>query len=165
MRQSDLEPGEASANLSGTELRRRLESGEALPEWFTFPAVERELRRATRPRHERGLVIFLTGRSGSGKSTLARALAGELALRDDRSVRILDGDAVRPILSAGLGFSRADRDANVRRIGFVAAEIARAGGTAIWAADTTALKAKGCILLNVGVGPDVLRCVDMTFAK
>lgn len=133
VRQSDLEPGEASANLSGTELRRRLESGEALPEWFTFPAVERELRRATRPRHERGLVIFLTGLSGSGKSTLARALAGELALRDDRSVRILDGDAVRPILSAGLGFSRADRDANVRRIGFVAAEIARAGGTAICA--------------------------------
>ncbi len=131
--QSELAPGEASASLSGTELRRRLERGEALPDWFTFPAVERELRRATRPRRQRGLVIFLTGLSGSGKSTLARALADELALCDDRSVRVLDGDAVRPILSAGLGYSRADRDANVRRVGFVAAEIARAGGTAICA--------------------------------
>lgn len=133
VQQSDLEPGEASASLSGTELRRRLESSEPLPDWFTFPAVERELRRSTRPRHERGLVIFLTGLSGSGKSTLARALADELAMSDDRSVRVLDGDAMRPILSAGLGFSRADRDANVRRVGFVAAEIARARGTAICA--------------------------------
>lgn len=131
--QKELLPGEPSANLSGTELRRRLESGEALPEWFTFPAVARELRRATRPQRERGLVLFLTGLSGSGKSTLARALADELALLDQRSLRILDGDAVRPILSAGLGFSRADRDANVLRVGFVATEIARAGGTAICA--------------------------------
>lgn len=130
---SELAPGDPAASLSGTELRRRLERGEPLPEWFTFPAVEQELRRASRPRRQRGLVIFLTGLSGSGKSTLARALADELALCDDRSVRILDGDAVRPILSAGLGFSRADRDANVRRVGFVAAEIARAGGAAICA--------------------------------
>jgi sulfate adenylyltransferase len=129
----DLRPEEPFESLSGTELRRRLEAGEALPGWFTFPAVDRELRRSTRRRSERGLAVLLTGLSGSGKSTLARALADELALLDDRSVRVLDGDAVRPVLSGGLGFSRADRDTNVLRVGFVAAEIARAGGTAICA--------------------------------
>jgi len=128
-----LAAGEAVETLSGTELRRRLDRGEELPEWFTFPAVERELRHATRPRRERGFVLFLTGLSGAGKSTLARLLADRLALRDERSVRVLDGDVVRPVLSTGLGFSRADRDLNVRRVGFVAGEIARAGGIAICA--------------------------------
>src|SRR5204863_181222 len=80
--------------------------------------------RARPPRHERGLVVFMTGLSGSGKSTIARDLRDELAERGDRSVSLLDGDLVRRLLSAGLTFSRADRDLNIARIGFVAAEIA-----------------------------------------
>ncbi len=79
----------------------------------------------------RGLVVFFTGLSGSGKSTLARALH-DLVLEDGtRTVTSLDGDVVRRNLSAGLGFSRADRETNIRRIGWVAAEIARHRGMAI----------------------------------
>ncbi len=80
---------------------------------------------------ERGLVVFFTGLSGSGKSTLARALH-DLILEDGRrTVTSLDGDVVRRNLSAGLTFSRADRETNIRRIGWVAAEIARHRGIAI----------------------------------
>ncbi|MPZ97023.1 MAG: adenylyl-sulfate kinase, partial [Propionibacteriales bacterium] len=82
-------------------------------------------------RDRRGLVVFFTGLSGSGKSTLARALHDVLLERGDRTVTSLDGDVVRRHLSAGLGFSREDREANIRRIGWVAAEIARHGGVAL----------------------------------
>ena len=80
---------------------------------------------------ERGFVVFFTGLSGSGKSTLARALH-DLILEDGRrTVTSLDGDVVRRNLSAGLTFSREDRETNIRRIGWVAAEIARHRGIAI----------------------------------
>ncbi|WP_457112108.1 adenylyl-sulfate kinase [Marmoricola sp. URHA0025 HA25] len=80
---------------------------------------------------ERGVVVFFTGLSGSGKSTLAQAL-NDLALESgERTVTSLDGDVVRRHLSAGLGFSREDRETNIRRIGWVAAEIARHRGIAI----------------------------------
>lgn len=82
---------------------------------------------------ERGCTIFFTGLSGSGKSTIARALHDALAERADRTVTLLDGDIVRRMLSAGLGFSREDRDRNILRIGYVAAEVARHGGLAICA--------------------------------
>jgi sulfate adenylyltransferase len=80
----------------------------------------------------RGLTVFFTGLSGSGKSTVAKALRDRL-LADGRTVSLLDGDEVRRLLSAELGFSRTERDLNVRRIGFVAAEITRHGGIAICA--------------------------------
>jgi sulfate adenylyltransferase len=96
-------------------------------------AVDAELRRSDPPRPAQGLTVFFTGLSGSGKSTLARALAGRLAERGDRTVSLLDGDVVRRSLSAGLGFSREDRDRNVTRIGWVAAEVTRHGGVAICA--------------------------------
>lgn len=83
------------------------------------------------PRDRQGLVVFFTGLSGSGKSTLARALEDTLLEDGRRSVTSLDGDVVRRHLSDGLGFSREDRDRNVRRIGWVAAEISRHGGVAI----------------------------------
>jgi sulfate adenylyltransferase len=83
-------------------------------------------------RHGNGLTVFFTGLSGSGKSTVAAALAVQLA-EAGRTVTLLDGDVVRTHLSAGLGFSRADRETNVRRIGFVAAEVTRHGGLAICA--------------------------------
>jgi len=126
-----IEAGTERADLSVGELGDLLDAGAEIPAWFTPPAVARELRRARPPRSERGFVLFLTGLSGSGKSTIARNLADALAERGDRKVTLLDGDLVRQLLSAGLTFSRADRDLNIARIGFVAAEVARHGGIAI----------------------------------
>ena len=80
---------------------------------------------------EQGLVLFFTGLSGSGKSTLARALHDVVLEQGERTVTSLDGDVVRRNLSAGLTFSKADRETNIRRIGWVAAEISRHGGVAI----------------------------------
>jgi sulfate adenylyltransferase len=80
---------------------------------------------------EQGLVLFFTGLSGSGKSTLARALHDVILERGRRTVTSLDGDVVRRNLSAGLTFSKEDRETNIRRIGWVAAEISRHGGVAI----------------------------------
>ena len=102
----------------------------------TFPpAVERELRRLGRSSTARlaGVAVLLTGLSGSGKSTIARALHDSLLERTDRTVSMLDGDIVRRMLSSELGFSRSHRELNVRRIGYVAAEVARHGGIAICA--------------------------------
>ena len=72
-----------------------------------------------------GGIVWMTGLSGAGKSTLATAIAARLAPR--RPVELLDGDDVRTFLSAGLGFSRADRDTNVHRIGYVARLLANHG--------------------------------------
>ncbi len=119
--------------LRASALDELLAAGTALPAGFTPAAVERELRNAHPPRGERGLVVLLTGLSGSGKSTLARGLHDAIVESGERTVSLLDGDIVRRMLSAGLGFSRADRDLNVARIGYVAAEIARHGGLAICA--------------------------------
>nr|WP_207619683.1 adenylyl-sulfate kinase [Nocardioides sp. IC4_145] len=80
---------------------------------------------------DQGLVLFFTGLSGSGKSTLARALMDRLLEQGARTVTSLDGDVVRRNLSAGLTFSKADRETNIRRIGWVAAEISRHGGVAV----------------------------------
>ncbi len=128
-----IEPGAEQGELTDSELGALLDSGVEVPAWFAPPSVARELRRARPPRAERGLAIFFTGLSGSGKSTIARGLAEALTERGDRTVSLLDGDRVRHLLSAGLTFSRADRDLNIARIGYVAAEVARHGGIAICA--------------------------------
>ncbi|HXW46408.1 MAG TPA: adenylyl-sulfate kinase [Streptosporangiaceae bacterium] len=128
-----IEAGTEMEDLSADQLGDLLDAGSEIPSWFTPPAVARELRRVRPPRSERGIVLFLTGLSGSGKSTIARDLSDVLSERGDRRVSLLDGDQVRSLLSAGLSFSRADRDLNIARIGFVAAEIARHGGIAICA--------------------------------
>jgi sulfate adenylyltransferase len=80
----------------------------------------------------RGVCLWFTGLSGSGKSTTADRVTAEIRARG-REVTVLDGDVVRTHLSQGLGFDRADRDINVRRIGFVAAEVVRHGGIAVCA--------------------------------
>ena len=77
-----------------------------------------------------GAILWLTGLSGAGKSTLATALAQTFAA-DGRELELLDGDEMRMFLSAGLGFSRADRDTNIRRIGYVARLLAKHGVTVI----------------------------------
>jgi sulfate adenylyltransferase len=125
-------PGTRTLTLSGTQLRRRLAEGAELPDWFTPPAVARELRRRYPPRRQQGVTVFFTGLSGSGKSTLARALTARLE-DAGRTVTLLDGDEVRRLLSAGLGFSREDIATNIARIAFVAAEVTRHGGIAVCA--------------------------------
>ncbi|KIR63092.1 adenylyl-sulfate kinase [Micromonospora harpali] len=127
----DIPPRNRRLALSQAEIDDLLDRGFPLPEWHTPPAVAKELVRARPPRRHRGLVVFLTGFSGSGKSTIARGLADVLREGGDRTVTLLDGDVVRRELSAGLTFSKADRDLNVRRIGWVAAEIARHRGVGI----------------------------------
>ena len=84
------------------------------------------------PHRTGGRVLLFTGLSGAGKSTIAARVV-ELLVEAGRTVTLLDGDEVRHHLSAGLGFSRADRDTNVLRIGWVAAQIAKHGGVAVCA--------------------------------
>ena len=129
----EVPEGTDTLSISGTELRDRLAEGADIPEWFSYPEVVAELRRTSRPRHEQGFTVFFTGLSGSGKSTVANALMVKLLERGGRTVTMLDGDVVRKNLSKGLGFSKEDRDTNVERIGYVASEITKAGGTAICA--------------------------------
>lgn len=120
-------------NLSGSELRRRLQRGLEIPDWFSYPEVIEELRRTHPPRHRQGFTVFFTGLSGAGKSTLANALMIRLLELGGRPVTLLDGDIVRKQLSSELGFSKEHRDLNILRIGYVASEITKNGGVAICA--------------------------------
>jgi sulfate adenylyltransferase len=128
-----IEPDHVQAELTPEDLGALLDRGDPIPDWFTPPAVAAELRAARPPRHRRGVTVFFTGLSGSGKSTVARGLADALVERGGRTITLLDGDVVRRLLSSGLTFSKADRDLNIRRIGYVAAEVTRHGGLAICA--------------------------------
>ena len=122
------------ASLSGTQVREEyLNRGRLLPSWFTRPEVAEILAEAYPPRHRQGVCVWFTGLSGSGKSTTAEVLVMFL-LERGRQATVLDGDVVRTHLSKGLGFSKEDRDTNIRRIGFVASEIVRHGGVAVCAA-------------------------------
>ncbi|MEL6516497.1 MAG: bifunctional sulfate adenylyltransferase/adenylylsulfate kinase [Pseudomonadota bacterium] len=129
----EVEKDATVLNISGTELRRRLQEGLDIPEWFSFPAVVKELRRTRPPRAQQGFTVFFTGFSGSGKSTIANALMVKLMEMGGRPVTLLDGDIVRKNLSSELGFSKEHRDLNIRRIGYVASEITKNGGIAICA--------------------------------
>lgn len=121
-------------SISGTEVREDyLAKGKTLPEWFTRVETADILQQMYPPRHKQGFCVWFTGLSGSGKSTTAEILTS-LLLESGKQVTILDGDVVRTHLSKGLGFSPEDRDTNILRIGFVAGEIARHGGTVICAA-------------------------------
>jgi sulfate adenylyltransferase len=139
-------PASERLEVSGTKAREILRSGQALPPEFTRPEIGEILRAhylAAQPapepsriaplRHHRGgFILWFTGLSGAGKSTLSKAL--EPILSAERPVEILDGDEVRTYLSKGLGFSREDRDTNIRRIGYVARLLARNGTAVITAA-------------------------------
>jgi sulfate adenylyltransferase len=120
-------------NISGTELRSRLNEGREIPSWFTYPEVATELRRSFPPRHKQGLTVFFSGLSGAGKSTIANVLMTKFLEMGGRPVTLLDGDLVRKHLSSELGFSKEHRDINSRRIGYVASEITKNGGIAICA--------------------------------
>ena len=129
----EVEEGQTILDISGTELRRRLQEGLEIPDWFSFPAVVEELRKSKPPRANQGFTVFFTGLSGSGKSTIANALMTKLMEMGGRPVTLLDGDVVRKHLSSELGFSKEHRDINIRRIGYVASEITKNGGIAICA--------------------------------
>ena len=131
---SNIPPGTPSVSISGTQVREEyLDKGRPLPEWFTRREVADILSDTYPPRHRQGVCIWFTGLSGSGKSTTAEVLT-VLMMEHGRQVTVLDGDVVRTHLSKGLGFSKEDRDTNIRRIGFVAAEIVSHGGAVICAA-------------------------------
>jgi sulfate adenylyltransferase len=129
----ELTEGEDVRDVSGTELRQHLRAGTPIPDWFTYPEVAAVLRRRFSQPAERGFAILFTGLSGAGKSTIAQAVMAHILENTDRRVSLLDGDEVRRSLSAGLGFSRADRSSNILRIAYVAAEVVRHGGVAICA--------------------------------
>jgi sulfate adenylyltransferase len=131
---SRVTEGHRTASISGTKVREDfLQRGRPLPGWFTRPEVAAILSAAHPPRHQQGFCIWFTGLSGSGKSTTADILTIML-LEHGRQVTVLDGDVIRTHLSKGLGFSKEDRETNIRRIGFVASEVVRHGGGVICAA-------------------------------
>jgi sulfate adenylyltransferase len=131
---SKVPEGRRTAAISGTQVREEyLDNGQKLPEWFTRPEVADILAETYPPRHKQGICLWFTGLSGAGKSTTAEIVT-YLLQEHGRQVSVLDGDVVRTHLSKGLGFSKEDRDINIRRIGFVASEIVRHGGTVVCAA-------------------------------
>jgi sulfate adenylyltransferase len=127
-------PNAQAVSISGTQVRMEyLGNGKKLPAWFTRPETAAILSKISPPMHQRGFCVWFTGLSGAGKSTIAEILA-VLLTEHGRQVTLLDGDTVRTHLSKGLGFTKEDRDINIHRIGFVAAEIVRHHGAAVCAA-------------------------------
>jgi len=142
--------GAATRSISGTQVREDyLSKGRPLPEWFTRPEVASILADSYPPLHRQGFCIWFTGLSGAGKSTTADIVVS-LLLEHGRQVTVLDGDVVRTHLSKGLGFSKEDRDTNILRIGFVAAEIARHGGAVVCAAVSPYRSTRDSVRATVG---------------
>ena len=129
----EVPAGAKTADISGTDVRDKyLAKGLQLPEWFSRPAVAEILNEANPPRFRQGVTLWFTGLSGAGKSTIAHATVERLA-EFGRNCSLLDGDEIRTHLSKGLGFSKEDRDTNIRRVGYVAGLIAQHGGTTLCA--------------------------------
>ena len=129
-----LTEDERTTKISGTEGRQwYFDGGKDLPSWFARKEVSDVIADSYPPRYKQGFCVWFTGLSAAGKSTTAEILT-KLLQEHGRQVTILDGDVVRTHLSRGLGFSKEDRDLNIRRIGFVASEIVRHRGAVICAA-------------------------------
>jgi len=125
--------GVRTLSISGTKIRTQyLSKGVPLPSWIFRPEAASILERAFPPKNRQGICVWFTGLPCSGKSTISEIL-GTLLMEHGRRVTMLDGDVVRTHLSRGLGFSREDRETNLRRIGFVASEIVRHGGVVVCA--------------------------------
>jgi sulfate adenylyltransferase len=120
-------------SFNGTDIQKRIRTGKKVPDWATFPEVIHELQKSYPPPSKQGFTIFCTGLSGAGKSTIANILYSKFLEIGTRPVTLLDGDIVRRNLSSELNFSKEHRDINVKRIGFVAAEITKNRGIAICA--------------------------------
>jgi sulfate adenylyltransferase len=122
--------GHQVKQISGTQFRSMLEQGTEVPTWYSYPEVVKTLQDFYQK--PKGLCVYFVGLSGSGKSTLAVRLRAKFQEEmPHREVTILDADEIRTHLSKGLGFSRADRSTNVRRIGYVASEIVKHGGIVV----------------------------------
>lgn len=130
---NEVLPHETVQKISGTELRRRFSEDLPIPEWFSFPDVVAQLRDAFPPKYRQGFTVLLTGLPSAGKTTLAHALHWRFMEMGGRRVSVLDGDPMRKILSAELGFSADDREKHMLRMGYVAGEITKHGGIAILA--------------------------------
>jgi len=132
-RTTSKQPLCSSESFSNNRVLDSLLKQEEIPKWISYPEVLDALRKSYPPRSQQGLTLFFTGFSGSGKSTLARIIYAKFIEEGERPVTLLDGDVVRLNLSSELGFSRKDRNTNVRRIGYVASEITKNRGVAICA--------------------------------
>ncbi|HEX2832205.1 MAG TPA: bifunctional sulfate adenylyltransferase/adenylylsulfate kinase [Thermoanaerobaculia bacterium] len=149
---SKVPAGAITRSISGTQVRDEyLGKGVPLPEWFTRREVAAILAESYPPRDRQGFCIWFTGLSGAGKSTTAESLM-RLLMERGRQVTMLDGDIVRTHLSKGLGFSKEDRDTNILRIGFVAAEVVRHGGAVVCAAVSPYIATRDTV--RAMVGPD-----------
>ena len=120
-------------SFNGTDIQKRIRTGKKVPDWASFPEVILELQKSYPPPSKQGFTVFCTGLSGAGKSTIANILYSKFLEIGTRPVTLLDGDIVRRNLSSELNFSKEHRDINVKRIGFVAAEITKNRGIAICA--------------------------------
>jgi len=129
--ENEVKEGERIMTISGTELRRRLYKGLDIPNWFSFPEVVKILRKTYRPKNKQGFALLFTGLPASGKSTVALAVQSALLQLGGRTVTLLGGAAIRGLLSSNLTFSKEDRNLSLKRIGYVASEIAKAGGVAL----------------------------------
>ena len=149
---SKIDENIKTASISGTQVRDDyLSVGKSLPTWFTRPEVSQILEESFPPMHQQGLCLWFTGLSGAGKTATADIVTN-MILEQGRRSTVLDGDVVRTNLSKGLGFSAEDRDTNIRRIGFVAAEIVRHGGIAICAAVSPYIATRNEVREMVGAG-------------
>ncbi|KAF9192028.1 Sulfate adenylyltransferase [Haplosporangium sp. Z 767] len=128
---NEVPAGAKTLDISGTELRRRLRTGAHIPEWFSYPEVVALLRESHPPRSKQGFTVFLTGYHASKKEHIARALQVSLNQQGGRSISLLLGETIRGKLSSELGFSKRERDININRLGFVAAELTKAGAGVI----------------------------------
>jgi sulfate adenylyltransferase len=147
-------------SISGTEVcENYLAKGKKLPQWFARAEVAAVLSKAYPPRHQQGFCVWFTGLPCAGKSTIAEVLT-TLLMEYGRQVTLLDGDVVRTHLSKGLGFSKEDRDTNIRRIGFVASEIVRHHGTVVCAAVSPYRAVRSEVRSMVGEDNFVLVFVD-----
>ncbi|KAF8628916.1 hypothetical protein AX15_003694 [Amanita polypyramis BW_CC] len=148
--------GVQTLDISGTELRKRLRTGAAIPDWFSYDAVVKVLRESYPPRNKQGFVLFLTGLHKSGKDTIARALQTRLNQQGGRSVSLLLGEMLGEASSSELGYTAEKRKSNTQRIAFVAAELARAGAAVITApvapSETSRIIAKDTVIRNGGAG-------------
>ncbi|KAJ8293585.1 Sulfate adenylyltransferase [Rhodotorula toruloides] len=152
----EIPKGTVTADISGTELRRRLKTGAPIPDWFSYEAVVKVLRESYPPKARQGFTILLTGYVNSGANAIAKALESQFQQQAGRSVSLLLGDTIRSELSAELGFAPEERHKNLQRLAFVAAELSRAGAaviaTPIAPYDHSRKAAKAHIVQNGGAG-------------
>ncbi|KAL0245738.1 sulfate adenylyltransferase [Cryptococcus tetragattii IND107] len=129
----EVPKGTPTADISGTELRKRLRTGASIPDWFSYTGVVKVLRESYPPRPQQGFTILLTGLHNSGKDTIARALQVTLQQQGSRSVSLLLGEELRSDLDPQIGgaITPEQKHINLERIGFVAAELTKAGAAVI----------------------------------